>query len=122
MTRTAMLLGGFLAVVQSGALLAQPPVGQAPPARYEPARPTVSPYLNLLRRDIGPIPNYHTLVRPQLQQREHQQRQQIVNAQRQGDIRTLNRRVLELTEPSVAATGAGGGFRNYSHYYPSLAR
>ncbi len=36
--------------------------------RYQPNSPTVSPYLNLLRTNLGPLPNYHSLVRPQLNQ------------------------------------------------------
>jgi hypothetical protein len=37
---------------------------------YEPSIPTISPYLSLLRPDIGPLPNYHGLVLLMLRQQE----------------------------------------------------
>ena len=122
MKRTTLLAICLLIARPDSSLLAQGPVGQPPRARYEPSRPTVSPYLNLLRRDVGPLPNYHSLVRPQLRGIENDQRQAVVNIRQQSAIRTLNRQVLELAEPNVAKTGGGGEFRNYSHFYPSLAR
>jgi hypothetical protein len=94
-------------------------------------RPTVSPYLNLLRTDQtfgnGVLPpNYQTLVRPQIEARENilSQRQQINQLQQQqggrpqggsGPIR------------SFGATGHRGPdqspvrYLNYSHYYPTLS-
>jgi hypothetical protein len=99
--------------------------GQAPvappPGRYQPSRPTISPYLNLLRRNEGPLPNYHSLVRPQLQQLDTNRRQQAINAQNQGELQNLNRQVLTISESPAASTGTGAVYRNYSHYY-SLGR
>src|SRR5215475_15368192 len=56
--------------------------------RYTPSTPTVSPYLNLFQsnRNGGPItrglPNYYSLVRPQLQQnRINKNQQQLIQQQ-----------------------------------------
>src|SRR5262245_33245992 len=65
---------------------AQPP-GFAPGSIGQPpftSRPTVSPYLNLLRRGGSPALNYYTLVRPQNQfYQSLQQLQQDVGANAQ---------------------------------------
>ena len=37
--------------------------------RFEPSRPTISPYLNLFRFNDSNVPNYQSLVRPLQQQR-----------------------------------------------------
>jgi hypothetical protein len=94
--------------------------GQGPgslPGRYQPSRPTVSPYLNLLRRDAGPIPNYFSLVRPQLQQLETNQRQQAINLRQQDQLQNLDNQMLTITQSPAAATGTGATFRNYGGYY-----
>ena len=88
-----------------------------PTGKYQPSRPTISPYLNLLRRNPSPVPNYYSLVRPQLQQLDVNRRQQAVNLHQQGQLRTLDRQVLSITESPAASTGTGAVFRNYSHYY-----
>ena len=92
---------------------------QAPPQRYQPSRPTISPYLNLLRQNESPVPNYYSFVRPQLQTQERYQQQQAINFQQQTAIGTLDEQVLQMTQPA-AATGGGGNFRQYSHFYPGL--
>jgi hypothetical protein len=85
--------------------------------RYEPSRPTVSPYLNLFREDeLNPfLPNYHSLVRPlQQQYRVNQQQQQLLRQQSQaiGQLRSnlqeVERRQAE--GPLVAPTGKGSWF------------
>jgi len=85
------------------------------------ARPTVSPYLNLLRGSgEGNLPNYYTLVRPQLQARAaaFQQQQSIQNLQRQ--INSLPRRDrISGVSGEIRTTGHPTVFQNYSHYYSS---
>ena len=87
-------------------------------------RPTVSPYLNLLRfdqRDSG-IPNYQTLVRPMLEQRER-------NRAAQKDISRLQSQVGSLRSDFVRSQQNQAGFRTghptrfmtYSHFYPAFA-
>jgi hypothetical protein len=99
------------------AWLAQDALAQAPPRRYQPARPTISPYLNLFRPEVSPLPNYYSFVRPQFQERDFQGRQQAINVQQQAEIQTVNQGLLQIAEPSIPSTGRGGTFRNYSHFF-----
>src|SRR5687767_4006629 len=70
------------------------------------SRPPVSPYLNLLRRDSGGAPNYHTLVRPQVDQRTTNQAQELrLNNQAQKLLDVEN--VLKLEQPRIHSTGIG---------------
>ncbi|MEX2139938.1 MAG: hypothetical protein WD894_11795 [Pirellulales bacterium] len=98
--------------------------GQGRAPRYAPSRPAVSPYLNLLRRDTGPVPNYHTLVRPQLQQQAINQQQRAINQQQQSLVQAQQRGLqrvqaglLEIRQPQGSPTGTGGGYMDYSHFY-----
>ncbi len=86
--------------------------------RYEPNRPTVSPYLNLFRNDFnnGPLPNYQALVRPLQQQYETNQVQQRVLLQQNQALRQLNTNIEDVerraaTGRLVAPTGRGAWFR-----------
>jgi hypothetical protein len=99
--------------------------------RYEPSRPTVSPYLNLFRFNNSVLPNYQALVRPQLQERAFEQQQQQLNRrqlqainQLQSNVQTLQQ--APVTAPLVAPTGKGSWFQrdagnstflNTSRYY-----
>jgi len=99
-------------------------LGQSIP-RYTPQRPTISPYLNLLRTDNGVMPNYYSLVRPQLDQQSFDNRVLLSE-------RSQARAIRQLSEISDAATtgqtGTGSTFRNLSHfqnrshYYPGKQR
>jgi hypothetical protein len=101
-----------------------PLAAQGRPGQYTPSRPTVSPYLNLLRRDAGPVTNYYTQVRPQQQQQTINQQQQAINLQQesllqtqQQGLRTVQNGLLQIREPQANPTGTGGGFMNFSHFY-----
>jgi hypothetical protein len=101
-----------------------PLVAQGRSGQYTPSRPTVSPYLNLLRRDAGPVTNYFTQVRPQQQQRAINQQQQAINLQQQSllqtqqqGLRTVQDGLLQIRQPQANPTGTGGGFMNFSHFY-----
>ena len=98
--------------------------GQGRPRQYPGPRPTVSPYLNLLRGNAGPVPNYHTLVRPQLQQQAINQQQQAINLQQQSlaqanqqGLQQVQQGLLEIRRPQASPTGTSGGFMNFSHFY-----
>ena len=89
------------------------------------SRPTVSPYLNLFREDLGGTNdfNYHTLVRPQLQQQQ-------VNRQVQDQARATSQRVQQLSARSAfnaqgsqnqSPTGHQTVFGYYGRYYPGLS-
>ncbi len=93
--------------------------------RYTPQRPTISPYLNLLRNDSGPLPNYYSLVRPQLNQQSFDNRILSTTRAQELQVRKLN----EVTDAAAAGpTGTGGTFgnlsqfRNRSHFYPAKQR
>lgn len=105
---TAVALTGWL-IVNSLSLYAQ----DIP--RYSPSRPTVSPYLNLLRSDSGPLPNYYSLVRPQLNQEKFDN--QISAATRQNSIAVQRLSALSSNSQGGNATGTDSVYSNYSHYY-----
>lgn len=85
-----------------------------------PARPTLSPYLDLLRADSGVISPYHAFVVPK-QRIARQQRQQSSQINRlQSQVQRLDQtwrtgRQREERTP----TGHGGVFQQYSHFYPT---
>jgi len=111
-------LGVMLAIHSRSSL------GQDRP-RYSPQRPTISPYLNLLRNDSGPLPNYYSLVRPQLNQQSFDNRILSATRAQEQQVRKLN----EVTDADAAGpTGTGSTFgnlshfRNRSHFYPVKQR
>jgi len=89
------------------------------PGLYEPQlRPTLSPWLKLYSRQVGPVDNYHTFVRPELELQGTLQRQALFNEQQRAGMSELKSEVTELqTGGPVRPTGAGGVFMGYSHYY-----
>lgn len=98
----------------AGEAAAQSPRGIAPySGRYQPSRPTVSPYINLFRDQRGPIPNYHLYVRPILQQ-------ESINAQYGAAVQQLEQGLRQTQTTPLGPTGIGAGFRNFSHYYSGL--
>ena len=112
-----------LAVSVSGLVVPYAAFGQKP-TRYEPARPTVSPYLNLLRDDTGTLPNYHGLVRPQLQQQHYNRQtvdrlrnQQVLALEQQSQLQQLGESFLEMREPEMRPTGVRAGFQMQKSYF-----
>lgn len=111
---SAVLLGLGLLLTGASETQAQLPFSNLPPPR-----PTVSPYLNLLGQQSPGVSNYFTLVRPQIDQRNEQLRQQ-------REIQQLQRQSLTQRTGGVPVSGSreirGTGhesvFMNYSHYYP----
>ena len=79
--------------------------GQTP--RYQPSRPTVSPYLNLFRNNTGPLPNYYSLVRPQLYQQSFNQQTLTQQAQQTAAIGTLS---TQIRPGTTTQTGKHSGF------------
>lgn len=88
-------------------------------------RPTVSPYLNLLREDLTDelTPNYHTLVRPQLEQIRFQQNQQRRNETVYRQLQQIQARTAFSPQGSemMMPTGHVTTFQNLSTYYPGFA-
>jgi hypothetical protein len=81
------------------------------------SRPTVSPYLNLAGRNQFGIANYHTLVRPMLDQQER------ARGQRHAPIKNppLNNRSAGLPAGrraiGVRTAASADRYMNYSHFY-----
>lgn len=119
-TFTSGVAAGCLAFMLSGASIAQ--------ERYQPSTPTVSPYLNLFQNGRGGqfsrgVPNYYSLVRPQLQQQRVNKAQQTLIQQQGATIQQLqeNQLLLEQQPAAETVTGHGSQFMNTSRYYSGVA-
>jgi hypothetical protein len=108
----------FSIAVSSG----QPAEAQFP--GYRPARPTLSPYFDLYRRDSGALGPYHSDFRPRQEFRRAIQQQGASLQQQYATISSLDRRMSLVERPpqAVRPTGTGSVFMNYSHYYPTSGR
>ncbi len=91
------------------------------PSRYTPSRPTVSPYLNLLNTNQGPLPNYYTYVRPQLQQNRINQEQSTALRQQQMELNKLEGGMMKFRQSETRPTGTGATFMNHGRYFGSGA-
>ncbi len=120
------LLLGFVATL----LLWAPADAQQRTVRATPRAPSAaayaprfSAYLGLLRNDGGPLPNYFQFVRPQTQiQDAFRQQERALQRQRQN-TQALSRQLNSIQrqqQTGVRPTGVAGGFRRYSHFFPSL--
>lgn len=91
--------------------------------RYQPNKPTLSPYLNYFRLNTGVLPNYQQFVRPQQQLQETLQRQQTEIQMGRRSLKDLSGKVDErFANPTVSPTGHGATFMNFSHYFPKRGR
>lgn len=90
------------------------------------SRPTVSPYLNLVTQQsqTGFTPIYQNMVRPQIEQRETQLRQEseIVRIQNQLSRVSSDVQSIQSGNRGQFATGHPTRFMTYLHYYPALNR
>lgn len=123
--RSSLIACGLLAAA------ALPAYGQSTPYENVLSRPSVSPYLNLLRGDatgINNIPNYQTFVRPVIDQRNINQQQSLAvrNLQRQlQQVASQPRSRVAGPSPSGIQRQTGHPARflvspyynNLSHYY-----
>ncbi len=89
-------------------------------------RPTVSPYLNLISsqqdqlRGATPRPVYQTLVRPELERRQNEQRTQRSMVQMQRQLSDLRQSYRNSQSNAFGATGHPTRFMIYSQYYPGF--
>lgn len=99
-------------------------------ARYQPATPTVSPYLNLTLFNNGGLPNYHALVRPQIRQREFNLQQQSLLQQQSRQLVALQNEVVRGQQvPSSTGTGSWflvpsqrTSYLDTTRYFPEAGR
>ncbi len=95
------------------------------PQRFQPSRPTVSPYLNLFRNNNSPVPNYYTFVRPELNQMQVNQQQQQLLLRQSAEIQGLQQNLLQAqTAGPVSGTsswfqtpGSRSTFMNTGGYF-----
>jgi hypothetical protein len=76
--------------------------------RYRPARPTMSPYLNLLRDNSSTLSNYYSFVRPEQRQRAINREGQATVRQQANALRMVQNDV-QLGQAPIRTTGKGGG-------------
>jgi hypothetical protein len=104
---TAMICGLLWAQSEMARAQGRTPAPRA--SRYSPARPVMSPYLNLLRRNSSTLSNYYSFVKPE-------QRQRAINRQGQARMRQQSNSLMhlqndvQLGQAPVRDTGKGGGF------------
>ena len=99
-------------------LLAQASYGQYQRPRYQPSRPTVSPYLYLSQPETNGMPSYYAFVRPYQRQSQVNQSQQGQLQTQQTEIKSLDNQ-FQLRQTATPPTGSNSTFMNYSHYFPS---
>jgi hypothetical protein len=78
--------------------------------RYQPSRPTVSPYLNLFRNNVGPLPNYYSLVRPQINQQAFNTQIAAQQAQQKSALNLLQ---SQPAQQAATPTGKSGWFMTF---------
>ena len=93
-------------------------------------RPTVSPYVNLATRSsYNGMPNYFTLVRPQIEQRQQQMAQQQESRRMQTQINQVQQQAAQTQSQmsSMMLTGRVGWssrgyprFGTYLNFYPGF--
>jgi hypothetical protein len=93
-------------------------------------RPTVSPYLNLTTRDaVAGLPNYFTMVRPQVEMREQESMRQRQSAQMQQQLNQVQDQVRNSQQQAAGMmlTGQMGWsargmprFGSHMSYYPGF--
>src|SRR5262245_537786 len=89
--------------------------GQYQQRRFQPSRPTVSPYLNLFRFNNSVVPNYQSLVRPEQEAIRFRQEQTRFDQQQQQELGQLQQNVRVLKQAPVrtqlvAPTGKSSWF------------
>lgn len=80
------------------------------PQRYQPSRPTLSPYLNLLRNNNSAIPNYYSFVRPYQNQQALNQLQGEQLGFQNAQIGRVQAELLQQPAPGPV-TGTPSWFR-----------
>jgi hypothetical protein len=92
---------------------------QAAQAQYP--SPALSPWLNLGRRDPGPVGPYLSYVRPQQRLERTLSGQSASLQQQQASIQTLRTDLSQMQWAPARATGTGSVFMNHSHFYPGFS-
>jgi septation ring formation regulator EzrA len=116
-------IGLALAIGVVAALMPSISQAQLPFSNVPANRPTISPYLGLLNASNPGVSNYLTYVRPQLQAREEQLRQQAQINQIQRQVQRGQAGGVPVRgSQEIRGTGHETVYLNYSHYYPVVRR
>jgi len=116
----------FASSIAAGCLVLVSATASTAQQRYQPSTPTVSPYLNLFQNNRNgkfsrALPNYYSLVRPQLQQQQINNTQQQLIQQQDNTIQQLQGSVQILQQPATqVVTGHNSSFLNTSHYFAGV--
>lgn len=117
LTLAVIAAGSFVLIPQTGRAQGNPGVSIIQDQFFN--KPTVSPYLNLLRNQGLGLPNYQSFVRPQFEERRAAQQQQVaINQLRQQQAQQASQ--LRSGSPVLQPTGHVSVFMQYSHFYPRL--
>lgn len=116
---------GFLAVVLSVSIWFTPDLtygqgfsqpGPRNRSYYRP--PTLSPYLDYFRPPQGLFDNYHEFVRPKINLRNTLEQQDTQLRAQAQELRKMNNQWNRARQTgTLAPTGTGAGFFNYSHFF-----
>jgi hypothetical protein len=111
----------IFAVISAGAILG-PTTECRSQTPYQPTTPTISPWINLFQSRPGPLGNYNSYVRPQMELQDTLQQQGAYIQQQGVGLQTLGRTLWQVEHTvRMRPTGSGSVFMNYSHYYPGAA-
>ena len=89
-------------------------------SRYTPTRGPISPWMDMFQRHPGPLDNYHSYVKPEMQAQNQFNQQQNALAQNAAGVQVLGQQMADAKKESqVNPTGTGSVFMDYSHYYPA---
>lgn len=99
-------------------------VGGSKPFDHIQRPPTLSPYLGLdaVPEGATSLPNWHTFVQPQLQQRNsaESRARELIRTRQQMRVATARYLVPENPPASTPITGSGTQFLNVGGYFPGL--
>jgi hypothetical protein len=109
-------------VVLTGFFLTDSAHAQRGLGRYEPQRPTLSPYLNFGRADRAATDVYNAFVRPEIQLQRTVEMQGALITRLYSPQQTVAPSPHGRVDQRVPATGTGSVFFNLSHYYPLQPR
>jgi hypothetical protein len=89
---------------------------------YNPPRGPISPWMNMFQRRVGPLDNYNSWVRPQIQLQDAMARQNFAIQQQAAGLEALGQQVEVKpgAHQPIRPTGTGSVFMNFGHYYPML--
>ena len=119
--RTAVLMLATAVAIPLGSAEAQDYSRPRGPSRSYNPSPTLSPYLDYFRAPTGPLDSYHEFVRPRMNLQKTLARQDRELRTQSRELRTLNSQWGEAQRTgTIAPTGTGAGFFNYSHFYPAM--